>query len=171
MTTVSAKLEGIDAEGLKNLAETNKTYPSKGRKVLTTVTRCEAGFRNITSVRDTADNVRSGQSAMIEWDRLDDDPAVTVIDVRDPSECAGCMIPGSVNIPLNELRARAAEIPVGPVVVTCQVGLRGHVAERILRQMGFGDVRNLSGGYRTWSDGMEAAFRRADSISQASAAG
>ncbi|MFD5868412.1 OsmC family protein [Corynebacterium sp. NPDC060344] len=59
MTSVSAKLEGIDAEGLNNLAETNKTDPSKGRKVLTTVTRCEAGFRNVTSVRDTADVVVS----------------------------------------------------------------------------------------------------------------
>ncbi|MFC3849203.1 OsmC family protein [Corynebacterium hansenii] len=59
MTTVSAKLQGIDAKGLANLAETNKTDPSKGRKVLHAVTRCEAGFRNVTSVRDTADVVVS----------------------------------------------------------------------------------------------------------------
>lgn len=106
-----------------------------------------------------ADNVRTGQSEIVEWDSIDDDPATQVIDVRDASECSSGMIPGSTNIPLNELRARAGEITDGPVVVTCQVGLRGHIAERILRQMGFADVKNLSGGYRTWSDGMEATFR------------
>lgn len=59
MTSVSAKLEGIDPEGLNALAEANKTDPSKGRKVLTTLTRCDGGFRNVTEVRDTADVVVS----------------------------------------------------------------------------------------------------------------
>lgn len=107
-----------------------------------------------------ADNVRTGQSTMVDWDGLDDLPDAAIVDVRDPSEYRAGAIPGSVNIPLNDLRRRAGEIPEGTVVVTCQVGLRGHVAERILRQLGHPDVRNLSGGYRTWVDGMESLPRQ-----------
>lgn len=107
-----------------------------------------------------ADNVRTGQSAMVDWDGLDDLPDATIVDVREPSEFRAGAIPGSVNIPLNDLRRRAADIPEGTVVVVCQVGLRGHVAERILRQLGHADVRNLAGGYRTWVDGMESLTRQ-----------
>ena len=55
--------------------------------------------------------------------------------------------------PEDDLRSRLAEVPAGPLVVTCAVGLRGHVAARILTQQGFPDVRNLDGGYTTWRAG------------------
>ncbi len=45
------------------------------------------------------------------------------------------------------LRDRLGELDAAePTVVSCAVGLRGHVAARILRQSGFADVANLSGG-------------------------
>jgi predicted sulfurtransferase len=37
------------------------------------------------------------------------------------------------------------------VVVFCGIGLRAYMSERVLRQSGFSDVYNLSGGYKTYS--------------------
>lgn len=73
-----------------------------------------------------------------------------IIDVREPSENAAGAIDASINIRLGELRSRLAEIDKNrPVVTVCQVGLRGYVAERILKQNGY-QAANLSGGYATW---------------------
>jgi rhodanese-related sulfurtransferase len=49
-----------------------------------------------------------------------------------------------------QLRDRLGELLKDrPILVHCAVGLRAHVAVRILRQHGF-DARNLSGGWTTW---------------------
>ena len=101
------------------------------------------------------DNLHSGLSACIQWHELDAALAsgAALIDVRTASEFAKGSIEGALNIPVDELRDRLEEVPAGPVVVHCAVGLRGHVAARILRQRGWEDVRNLSGGYTTWRAG------------------
>ena len=101
------------------------------------------------------DNLHSGLSACIQWHELDAALAsgAALIDVRTASEFAKGSIEGALNIPVDELRDRLDEVPAGPVVVHCAVGLRGHVAARILRQRGWEDVRNLSGGYTTWRAG------------------
>ena len=53
-------------------------------------------------------------------------------------------------IPLGSLRARLNELDRAKTYVTCcAVGLRGYLAERILKQNGF-RVYNLSGGWATW---------------------
>lgn len=100
-------------------------------------------------------NTAQGLTDTIQWHELDEAMAAgaTLVDVRTPGEVANGSIPGAVNIPLDELRDRLAEIGDGPVIVTCQVGLRGHLATQILRQHGYA-VRNLDGGYRTWSTAM-----------------
>ena len=73
-----------------------------------------------------------------------------LIDVRKPDEHSEGHIPGSRNVPVDELRDRLAELPAEkPLVVYCQVGLRGYVAARILTQRGY-TVRNLSGGFNTY---------------------
>ncbi|ENY71838.1 NADH dehydrogenase [Aeromonas diversa CDC 2478-85] len=74
-----------------------------------------------------------------------------VLDVRNPGELDKLgRIPGALNIPLDELRGRLDELPRGKeIIVSCQVGLRGHVASRLLQQHGFA-VKNLSGGFKTW---------------------
>ena len=43
----------------------------------------------------------------------------------------------------------------GDLIVHCAVGLRGHTAARILSQAGR-NVRNLDGGYKTWTAGTSA---------------
>jgi rhodanese-related sulfurtransferase len=83
-------------------------------------------------------------------DALPRDGSVSLIDTRTPPEYENGHIEGFVNIPLDDLRSRLGEIPAGKsVYVTCQVGLRGYVAARILTQHGY-DVYNLSGGYRLY---------------------
>lgn len=73
-----------------------------------------------------------------------------ILDVREPAEVANGKIPGSINIPLPQLRKRLGELDKSRLIVaSCQVGLRGYLAERILKQNGFNSA-NLSGGYLTW---------------------
>lgn len=78
------------------------------------------------------------------------DGSVTLLDTRTSLEYENGHIDGFINIPLDTLRAHLSELDVSkPVYVTCQVGLRGYVAARILMQNGF-DAYNLSGGYRLY---------------------
>ncbi len=100
-------------------------------------------------------NTRDGLTPSIQWHELAAAMAAgtVLIDVRSASEHRRGGIPGSVLIPVDELRNRLAEVPQGPLVVHCAVGVRGHIATRILRQHGWDDVRNLDGGHTTWAAG------------------
>ena len=78
-------------------------------------------------------------------------PAPFLLDVRTPQEHALGSIPGSVNLPIDDLRDRLDELPRGRSIVTyCQVGMRGYLATRILLQSGVPQTANLGGGYATW---------------------
>lgn len=105
------------------------------------------------------DNVVSGRADLIQWHEVAEaqQAGIPVLDVRTAGEYARGHIPGSLNIPVDELRERLSEVTAAAeasgadeVMVSCQVGLRGHVAESQLRQAGL-RVRNLTGGYLTWS--------------------
>lgn len=96
-----------------------------------------------------ADNVLRGDTKLVHADGVSKNQLV--LDVRTPEENALGAIPGSINIPLAKLRGRLGELDkTKEIVITCQVGLRGYLAERILRQNGF-TAFNLSGGYLTWT--------------------
>lgn len=100
-----------------------------------------------------ADNVLSGRLNTISWREINTLSEDTVrIDVRTTDEYSLGTIPGFINIPVDELREHLSDIPKNkPLVLTCAVGLRGYIAYRILFQNGYTNVRNLSGGYKTWS--------------------
>ncbi|RLS56053.1 MAG: CoA-disulfide reductase [Planctomycetota bacterium] len=73
-----------------------------------------------------------------------------LIDVRTAAEFGQGHLPGAVNIPVDELRDRLAELSRDrDLAVYCQVGQRGYLATRILLQSGY-RVRNIGGGYRTY---------------------
>jgi NADPH-dependent 2,4-dienoyl-CoA reductase/sulfur reductase-like enzyme/rhodanese-related sulfurtransferase len=73
-----------------------------------------------------------------------------VVDVRSPAEAAAGRVPGTLNIPLGELRSRLGELPRDREIwVHCGVGQRSYYASRILKQNGF-SVRNLAGGMRSY---------------------
>lgn len=95
------------------------------------------------------ENVLEGKMKPFYVEDLDQIPADAIrLDVRTPEECADGMIPGFINIPLDDLRDRMAELDLSKkIYITCQIGLRGYLAQRILEQSG-ADTLNLSGGYR-----------------------
>ena len=98
-------------------------------------------------------NILSGKMSPLYWRELKDADLgdVTLVDVRTPDEFALGAIPGAVNIPLDDMRQRIAEIPADkPVWVYCGVGLRGYLASNILKDNGYKNVRNLIGGLRTY---------------------
>lgn len=99
-------------------------------------------------------NALEGLTPSIQWHELEAELAAgaTLVDVRTRGEVAAGAIPGAINIPLDDLRERVAEIPAGRVIVHCKVGQRGHTAVRLLEQLGREAV-NLDGGYLTWRAG------------------
>jgi NADPH-dependent 2,4-dienoyl-CoA reductase/sulfur reductase-like enzyme/rhodanese-related sulfurtransferase len=100
-----------------------------------------------------AQNVLAGDIALAQWHEIATlDPAKTlVLDVRRADERAKGCIPGSMHIPLDELRARLGELPKDKeIIASCQSGQRSYFACRLLAQHGF-KVRNLAGSWRTFS--------------------
>lgn len=76
----------------------------------------------------------------------------TLIDVRSAGEFASGHIQGAKNIPVQEIGARANEIPKGkPVVLYCASGMRSGSAAATLRSSGRTDVHNL-GSISRWPD-------------------
>ena len=101
-----------------------------------------------------AGNILSGKMTPLYWRELQqaDKSQVTLVDVRTPDEYALGTIPGAINIPLDNLRERLADIPENqPVYLFCGVGLRGYLASNILKSKGYPDVRNLIGGLKTYN--------------------
>lgn len=100
----------------------------------------------------TAENVLSGRTNVFVPKDLAarDEQSTLLVDVRSEIEHAGGHIPGSLLIPVDELRDRLGELdPAKEIWVYCQVGLRGYTASRILQQKGY-RVRNLTGGYKLY---------------------
>lgn len=100
-----------------------------------------------------AQNVLAGDVALAQWHEIPTlDPDKTlVLDVRRADERARGCIPGSLHIPLDELRARLHELPRDKeIIASCQSGQRSYFACRLLSQHGF-RVRNLAGSWRTFS--------------------
>ena len=99
-----------------------------------------------------ASNIIEGLTETIQWheiDKLDKDNSL-IIDVREEFELVTGGFDNSIHIPLGELRDRLNEIPRDKkIYVTCQVGLRGYVACRILEQNGI-KCTNIDGGIKTY---------------------
>lgn len=100
-----------------------------------------------------ADNILKGKVKIAHWREIASlSPSALLIDVRTDMEYNLGTIPGAINIPVDELRSRLDVLPKDKeIIVFCAVGLRGYLAWRILAQNGYKNVRNLSGGYKTWS--------------------
>ncbi len=100
-----------------------------------------------------AENLINGTVKNFRWYELDDLLAQehnVLLDIRTADEHELGVIPGSIHIPLDELRARSSELDTAKTyLVYCQIGQRGYVAARILQNQGF-DVMNFDGGYKLW---------------------
>src|SRR5574341_527942 len=85
--------------------------------------------------------------------RMKSGERVVVIDVRDPDEFRDGHIEGSANISRGFLEFRigtAVTDPATPIVLYCQTGLRSVLAAQALKELGYGTVINLQGGYQKW---------------------
>ena len=90
-----------------------------------------------------AADVLNGDMPIAHWDETD---GAFLLDVRLPIELVVESVPGAVNIPLHELRARLGELPKDrEILVICRSAQRAYYATCVLLQNGF-KARNLSGG-------------------------
>ncbi|MDN5303032.1 MAG: hypothetical protein PWQ60_2546 [Thermoanaerobacteraceae bacterium] len=79
------------------------------------------------------------------------DPGLQIIDVREEAEYLVGAIPGSLNIPLKEIKKRAGEIDKQQeTVVVCKLGLRAYLAYITLKHLGVKNLRILDGGVTAW---------------------
>lgn len=100
----------------------------------------------------TAENLLTNRTSVFVAQDIEtrDIENTILVDVRSEIEHRNGHIPGSILIPVDELRGRIQELDQSKEIwVYCQVGLRGYTASRILAQRGF-KVRNLTGGYKTY---------------------
>ena len=88
-------------------------------------------------------DVLNGDMPICHWASVD---GGFLLDVRNPSELAVEQVPGALNIPLPQLRARLGELPHDrEILVICRSAQRAYYATRILLQNGF-KAKNISGG-------------------------
>lgn len=85
--------------------------------------------------------------------KMEQSPRPMVVDVRPAESYAQSRIPGSVNVPMEELEARAGEFPEdrdAPIVTVCGIGKISKNATLWLASRGYRNVRNLKGGINEW---------------------
>jgi CoA-disulfide reductase len=101
------------------------------------------------------ENILEGKMDVIQWFELDDlnKDEYTIVDVREAEERDLGFVPNSINISVDELRDNLDKLDKNKTIVLyCATGIRAYVATRILLQNGFNKVKNLSGGFTTYSD-------------------
>lgn len=163
--------QGVGAEGVERRIDVIATAIAGGLSAIDLIDLELAYAPPYGSAKDpvnqlgyVAEGVLSTERT-VPWDAATDvlEAGGTLVDVRTAGEFRLGSIPGAVNIPVDDLRTRHSELGTGPVTVYCQVGQRGHVATRLLSQLGY-DVANLDGGWLTWSAG-----QRAEALAEAGA--
>ncbi len=93
--------------------------------------------------------------------QLDRGEDVFILDVRNPEEIQICRIAGSTVIPLPQLPQRFGELDRSrEIVVHCKSGVRSQKAIQFLRQQGFTQLKNLTGGILAWADRIDRNMLR-----------
>jgi rhodanese-related sulfurtransferase len=86
---------------------------------------------------------------------------VVLLDVREHDELALAAVDGALHIPMREIPARIADLDSGkPLAVVCHSGGRSRRVAEFLKQNGFSDVFNLSGGIDAWSTQIDSRVPR-----------
>lgn len=150
----------IGREGVEKRVDVLATVMRLGGKV-TDLTELELCYAPpYSSAKDPvnflgyiAENVLTGKSRLATWQQtFRRDPETSILlDVRTVAEYERDHVEGAVNIPVDELRERLDELDKSKTIYEyCMVGIRAHVAYRILAQNGF-DVYNITGGWKTYT--------------------
>ncbi|MCQ2010259.1 FAD-dependent oxidoreductase [Sporolactobacillus sp. STSJ-5] len=158
----SGKMLGAQAVGEKGIDKTIDVLATAihGQMTVNDLTELELAYAPpfssakapINLIGYAAENLLDGNVQNIQWNEVDQlvKQGTILIDVRTEQEYGNGTIQGAMNIPLDDIRERLSEIPKNcDLIVTCQVGLRGYLAARILAQKGY-SVKNLDGGYKLY---------------------
>ncbi len=151
--------QGIGSEGVDKRIDVIATAMRFNGKItdLSSIELCYAPPFN--SAKDPvnilgyiAENVNEGIYKTVQWHEIDDivRNGGYLLDVRTEPEFTAGRIDGATRIELDSLRSKISELPSdknAPIYVTCQVGHRGYLAIRILRNLGYKNLYNLTGGY------------------------
>jgi rhodanese-related sulfurtransferase len=90
-------------------------------------------------------------SAQMAADELASAEPPLILDIRNPREWAAKHIAGSVNIPLNHVQERIAEVPRDRrIAVHCAGGYRSSIAASILHHYGITNLIEMAGGLAAW---------------------
>ncbi len=93
--------------------------------------------------------------------RIQHEPHLFLLDVREPNEFQYARIENSVLIPLNQIPQRLGELnPQREMVVICHHGMRSSQACMYLVNSGFKNVSNLAGGIDAWSSDCDSSVPR-----------
>jgi len=100
-----------------------------------------------------ASNDLDGLDHLVDWQQAEEmvKNGAYLVDVRTAMEYSLGSISGAVNLPHASIREHLDKLPKDrPIVLMCAIGLRGHIAGRVLLQHGFTNVVNVTGGYKSW---------------------
>ena len=154
---LSAQVAGFD--GVDKRLDILSSYIKQNKTIYDLIEFEHAYAPPFSSAKDpvnmagfVAENILLGRLKIFYWNEIDNiKPDDILIDVRRKDEYESGKIANAVNIPVDEIRNRMDEIPKDKTLyIYCEAGLRGYLAQRILRQNGFDKLFNLSGGYQTW---------------------
>ncbi len=142
-TMVAAITFGVTAKQLANLD-------------LSYAPPLSSAMENLTNAANVLQNTIEGKAHSMRFEefksKLDSDD-VLYVDLRTPHERAQKMIPAKnqINIPIEELRARAHELPKDKeLIVFCILSTRGFEGQLILNQAGYDNVKFVQGGIQFW---------------------
>lgn len=154
---LSAQIAGYD--GVDKRLDVFASYIKQGKTIYDLIEFEHAYAPPYSSAKDpvnmagfVAENILLDRLQVFYWDKIEHlKPGDLLIDVRRKDEFDAGNITGAINIPVDELRNRLNEIPKKKTIyIYCEAGLRGYLAQRILRENGYNKVANLSGGYILW---------------------
>ncbi len=103
------------------------------------------------------ENIFNNDYKVVQWHEIDEivQNGGYLLDVRTPHEFELGNIDGSVNLELDAIRERISVLPTDkntPIYITCQVGHRGYLALKLLKNKGYNNLYNLTGGYKIYND-------------------
>ncbi len=159
--SINVGLDGRFAEYAGDVlrpGDTVVTVGERGRQNEARIRLARIGFDHVMGALDDIEEVlsrrpelaaRAPRVTAAELERWrHEDPALQIVDVRNPAECADGMVEGARNLPLPTLLDRLTELdPARPTVVYCAGGYRSTAAASLLRTRGFDTVADLVGGY------------------------
>lgn len=156
---LSAQIAGYD--GVDKRLDILSSFIKQGKTIYELIEFEHAYAPPYSSAKDpvnmagfVAENILLKRLKLFYWNEIEHfDSDDILIDVRTQQEFESGSISSAINIPLDEIRNRLTEFPKDKNIrIYCEAGLRGYLAQRILKQSGLKKVSNLSGGYKLWNN-------------------